>query len=95
MAGHSIITASGVLGTSGKPQRVYGFTLQSKEAGAGRLILHNATAATGETARADGVADGQVVVRYGASGKCFPAGCYAELDSNVQYVDFDYEQTQS
>lgn len=96
MAGHQISTSSADLGTSGKPKRVFSLTLQSKVGGAGRLILHNGTAGTDpETARVDGVSDAQVVVNYGNQGKFFPAGCYLELDSNVQYVDVDYEQVQS
>ena len=96
MAGHSIITASGLLGVEDKPQRIYGFVLQSKAAAAGRVIFHNGDAAAdGEIARADGVADSQVVVTYGAGGKFFPDGCYVEIDGNVQYVGIDYEQVQS
>lgn len=93
MAGSTRITAAGVVGVSGKPVRIYGFTMRSGAGGSGTVTLYNGTStADVEKYRLQGNADASADKVFPAEGKHFPAGCYADLDADVQYVDFDYVQ---
>ena len=92
MAGSVRITASGVVGVSGKPVRVYGFTMRSN-AEPGLVTLYNGTDDTGtEKYRMSGNTDASADKVFATEGKHFPGGCYVTLDANVVYVDFDYVQ---
>ena len=96
MAGQQRITADGVLGTSGKPQRVYSLTIMGKLTGPGVVILRNGTLVTDtETFRAQGVSEGTTTTSFGTCGRFFPAGCFVDVDGDVEYAEFDYEQVQS
>ena len=93
MAGSVRITAAGVVGVSGKPVRIYGFTMRSGAGGAGLVTLYNGTSTSGtEKYRLGGNADASADKVFGAEGKHFPGGCYVDMDADVQYVDFDYVQ---
>lgn len=96
MAGSSRLTAAGVLSVSGKPVRVFGFTMRSGSGGSGRVTLYNGTSTSGtEKYVLDGNADASAEKTFAAVGKYFPGGCYVDIDANVQYVDFDYVQEQN
>jgi len=93
MAGSIRITAAGVVGVSGQPLRIYGFTVRSGVGGVGTVTLYNGTSTGGtEKYRLQGNVDASADKVFGAEGKHFPGGCYADLDSDVTYVDFDYLQ---
>ena len=93
MAGSVRITAAGVVGVSGKPVRIYGFTMRSDSDGPGFVTLYNGTATTGtEKYRMQGNTDASADKVFAAEGKHFPGGCYADIDGDVAYVDFDYVQ---
>lgn len=93
MAGSSRLTAAGVLGVSGKPVRVYGFTMRSGAGGVGSVTLYDGTSTSGtEKYKMDGNPDASADKVFATEGKHFPGGCYADLDANVTYVDFDYVQ---
>ena len=93
MGGTQQITADGVVGKSGAPVRLYGFTLRSGGGGAGLAIFYNGTDATGtEKYRTSGQQDGVLRVDFGMSGKFFPGGLYIDIDADVLYVDCDYLQ---
>ena len=93
MAGSVRITADGVVGVSGKPVRIYGFTMRSGAVGPGFVTLYNGTDTTGtEKYRMQGNTDSSADKVFPAEGKHFPGGCYADVDSDVTYVDFDYVQ---
>ncbi len=96
MAGSVRITAAGVVGVSGKPVRVFGFTTRSKASGVGIVTLYDGTS-TGGTEKYvfNGNTDASADKVFNAAGKFFPNGCYANLDGDVQYVDFDYVQEQT
>lgn len=91
--GQSTITVSGVLGTSGKPCRVFGYTLKSGAGGPGILQLFDGTDTTKQERwyGTGNVGTGSIVI-FPAEGKYFPIGCYVNLDANVTYVDIDYRQ---
>ena len=93
MAGSVRITAAGVVGVSGKPVRVFGFTMRSGASGTGFVTLYNGTSTSGtEKYRMGGNTDSSADKVFATEGKHFPGGCYCDLDSDVTYVDFDYVQ---
>ena len=95
MAGRARITADGVLGTSGAQQRVFSFNFLSG-GGPGVVVLRNGTAITDtEAFRVSGMLNETTRVSFGTEGKHFPAGCYVDIDADVQYVDLDYVQLSS
>jgi|SRR3990167_6527223 len=92
-AGSQRLTADGVVGTSGTGIRLFGYTMRSGTGGAGEIVLYNGTDATGtEKWKGSGNVDGSADKVFGAKGKWFPSGLYADIDTNVTYVDFDYVQ---
>lgn len=96
MAGSVRITAAGVVGVSGKSVRIFGFTMRSGAGGTGVVTLYNGTS-TGGTEKyvLVGNQDASADKVFATEGKHFPGGCYANLDANVTYVDFDYLQEQT
>lgn len=93
MAGQKTLSASGVLGVSGKPVRVFGYTMRSNATSAGVVQLYDGTDANGqERWKGSGNIDDGSVEVFPRVGKYFPTGCYVALDSGVTYADFDYEQ---
>lgn len=96
MAGSTRITAAGVVGVSGQPVRIFGFTTRSGAGGVGTVTLYDGTSTSGtEKYRFQGNTDASADKIFGAEGKHFPSGCYADLDADVTYVDFDYLQEQT
>lgn len=96
MAGSTRRTSAGVVGVSGQPVRVFGFTMRSGNGGPGLITLYNGTSASGtEKYRMYGNADSSADKIFGAEGKFFPGGCYLDMDADVSYVDFDYLQEQT
>lgn len=96
MAGNARITAAGVVLTSGKPQRIFGFSFKASAGGdGGSVILYSGTDNTGtEIDRALVAADSLGGKVYGEAGRFFPSGCYADI-TGCDYVDFEVEQVQS
>lgn len=93
MAGQVRATASGAIGNSGKSIRVWGYTQRSGASGPGVVQLFDGTDATGnERWKGTGNTDDGALVNFTTVGKFFPSGCYVQLDANVTYVEFDYEQ---
>ena len=91
MAGNQQITADGVLGVEDAPTRVFSFSLRSKQTGPGTVILRNGDATTDtEVHRTVGTADAVTNISFGEGGKFFPAGCFVDVDGDVEYVDIDY-----
>lgn len=88
MAGNQILTADGVVGISGKPVRVYSLNVVSG-ATAGVVKLYHGTAASGDYSEVVGTANQGQSFDFGACGKYFPSGCYADLGANITSVDFD------
>ena len=96
MAGSVRITAAGVVGVSGKPVRIFGVTTRSGAGGPGTVTLYNGTSTSGtEKYKFNGNTDASADKVFPAEGKFFPGGCYADLDTDVSYVDFDYLQEQT
>ena len=92
-AGSQRRTTAGVVGTSGKIIRCFGYTMRSGPGGTGTVTLYDGTSTSGtEKWIGTGNIDASSDKVFGAKGKYFPSGLYADIDSNVQYVDFDYVQ---
>ena len=83
------VTADGVVGTSGKPIRLWTVSLISGAGGASTLILRNGTV-VGDTAyeQIDGSAASKATTKTYEGGLLFPAGLYADVDANVGYATF-------
>ncbi len=90
MAGTQIITASGVIGVSGKPVRVFSVNIISG-AQAGSIKFYNGTAASGNYSEFIGTANQGQEQIIGDKGRWFPSGCYAAI-TNATSVSVDYEQ---
>lgn len=89
------VTASGVVLTSGKPIRVYGYRMISKATGPGTLSIYDGTSASGTLRfQATGTASGSVSGTFGVGIKCV-GGVYVTLDADVTSVDLDVVQEQS
>lgn len=87
------ITADGVIGTSGKPVRLYGLHIISG-ATAGVIDVYSGTDATGTGVLIDvsGAANqGVNVPGFPAEGIYFPGGCYIDVDANTTAVVAQYE----
>ena len=91
--GQQTVTANIVLGVSGKPVRVFGYTQASGAGGPGLVQLFDGTSSGGqERWKKNGIVSDGVVVVFPAAGKFFPTGCFVQIDANVTYADFDYVQ---
>lgn len=87
------VTANGVVGVSGKPVRIYGYTMRSGAGGPGVVQLFDGASNAGnERWAGQGNMDSGSIVSFGERGKFFPTGSYCQIDGNVTYVEFDYEQ---
>lgn len=85
-------TADSVIGTSGKPIRVFAVNMLSGGT-AGQLVLRNGTAAGDDIlVREVGTANTGKTVSYGPHGILFPAGCFYDDDSNFTWVTFQYSE---
>lgn len=78
-------TDDGVLGTSGKPIRVYGASVDSGAGGAAVVHFHNGTSASGNLVfTATGAASKAILVAdIPAQGILFDGGCYVNVDANT------------
>lgn len=85
-------TSDVVIGTSGKPTRVFAINFVSGGT-AGVILLRNGTSASGTAfIREDGVISSGKTVQYGQTGIFFPAGCFLDVDTNVTVGVISYAQ---
>ena len=86
---------SAVIGTSGKPTRVFCVNYTS-DGTAGVLILRNGTSSGGTAYVTENgtVSSGKTII-YGTAGVLFPAGCYASLDAHCTGGVITYSQEMS
>jgi len=89
--GTQLITEDGVLGTSGKPIRVFSVHLISG-ATASELTLRNGTLVSSTIyAQETGTADTGATFNYNG-GVRFPAGCFVDVDANATSALFVYTE---
>lgn len=89
--GRTQITATGVVGGSGKSIRVFGVIVRSAGTAAA-IALYDGTTSSGTTKYEDidGAINTTVRIMY-AGGLLFPSGCYATV-ANATYATFIYSQ---
>lgn len=91
-AGSVLITADGVVGTSGAPTRVFAIHVIS-DASAAVPLLENGTAASNTTwIKETGTANTGKTFTYGDHGILFPDGCNVDCDANTISVLVSYAQ---
>lgn len=82
--GYTFTNSDAVVVASGVPMVVYGVNIVSGAGGFGRVILRNGTTAGGTAViTLDGTASKGTLFDFGGTGVVFPAGCFADLDTNV------------
>ena len=85
-------TADSVVGTSGRPIRLYAVNMLSG-ATAGQLVLRNGISDTAAIlVREVGVIDTGKTVEYGVEGMLFPNGLFYDDDSNFTGVTFQFSE---
>lgn len=91
--GTQLVTADGVVGTSGSPVRIYAIHILSGAGGSGTVQLRSGTGASGTIyVQEAGTANEGRTVLFGTCGYFFPSGCYADIDSDVTSVAVSYIQ---
>ncbi len=89
--GYKVLTASGVVGDSAKPQALYGYGFKS-DGTAGQLVLFDGTSSLGTVVMDQtGIISSTVYNNLGC-GVVFPIGLYASFDSHVTRATFFYRQ---
>lgn len=92
-AGTQLITADGVVGTSGQPVRVYAIHVISTGGGGAAIVLRNGTTTSGTIyIQHDGTTSKGTTDRFGTYGMTFPAGCFVDVDANTTSVLVTYSQ---
>jgi hypothetical protein len=93
LPGATRLTADGLVGTSGKPIRVFAVHLVSgATASTTTLKLGTSTAGTAYL-QVDGLASQGVTINI-AGGLRFPTGCYMDTDANISYCVIVYTEEQ-
>lgn len=87
-----VLTVSGVLGTSGKPIRVYNINLIST--GTASVIQLKSGTASGGTIwiQETGTISTGKTFDYGVHGHYFPSGCFVTVDGNIVSAEISYSQ---
>lgn len=86
-------TDDGVIGTSGKKIRVYGFIVRSDGDGASVVSVYNGTTSSGVLLDVIDVAAASSTTRVMyAGGLLFDSGCFVDVDANTAFVTAIYEQ---
>jgi len=89
-SGTQLLTAAGVVGSSGKAVRVFNITVVS-DGTAGVTTVRNGTSSGGTTYDIiTGTVSTGVNRNYGTQGKVFAAGCYIDADAHSIGVAVDY-----
>lgn len=92
-SGTTSTTASGAVGTSGSPTRIYAIHFVSGGGGNGVVTLRNGTSASDTPFVIEtGTTSLGKTVEFGTHGVFFPAGCYAEIDANVARLTINFSK---
>ena len=85
------LAADGLVGSSGKPIRVF-FAHLVSSATASTVSLKNGTTSSGTAyAQIDGIASQGVTLNF-AGGMRFPGGCFLDADANISYCVVGYTE---
>lgn len=92
-SGIALITADGVVGTSGAATRVFSIHILSGGGGAAVVALRAGTAVTDTiNIKETGVVSTGKTFEYGDRGFLFPSGVYVDVDANTTSVAVAYSQ---
>lgn len=89
-AGTQILTASGAIGVSAKPLRI--FTIHIVCGTAAIAHIHSGGSGGTATLKETGTANTGKTINYGDQGIYFPAGAYCSFETNVSRVVATYAQ---
>ena len=91
--GTQLLTADGVVGTSGVPIWVYAIHILSGAGGGAVVSLRNGTTASDTIYVTEtGTASTGKTVLFGNGGLLFPAGCFVDVDTNTTSVAVSFSQ---
>ena len=86
-SGSQLVTADVVLGSTGKPIRVFGMHILSGGGGGGVVILRTGIAVGGAIwVQETGTTSTGKTFDYENTGFLFPNGCFVDVDANVTSV---------
>lgn len=91
--GTQLVTADGVVGTSGKPVRIFSIHILSGAGGGAVVNLRSGTAVGGTIRiKETGTVDTGKTFDYGKYGYLFEAGCFCDVDANTTSVAVQFEK---
>jgi hypothetical protein len=90
--GYQVLSADGVVNTSGSAVRVYGLNIVSAGGGVGVVILRNGTTGSGTALITQGVAAGDSTYTDFGVGVLFPSGCYVDIDATITQATVVYDR---
>jgi len=93
--GSQKITADGVIGTSGKKIRVYGFIIRAGSGGTSVVSIYDGTSTGGVLMDTINIATSTTERPMYCGGLYFGSGCYVDIDTNTSFVTAIYEQENS
>ena len=86
-------TDDGVIGTSGKKVRVYGFIVRSDGDGASVVSIYDGTSSSGTLVDVINVGAASTTVRINyAGGLYLGSGCFVDVDGNTAFITAIFEQ---
>lgn len=92
MSGSQKVTEDGVIGTSGKKIRVYGFIARAGAGGASVINIYDGTSTGGTLLDIINVAQSTTERPMYASGLQCPNGLFVDVDANTTFVTAIFEQ---
>ena len=93
--GSQKIVADGVIGTSGKKIRVYGFIVRATSGGASVVNVYDGTTAGGVLMDVINIAVSTTERPMYCGGLYFGSGCFVDFDANTSFVTAILEQENS
>ena len=86
-------STDGVIGTSGTPKDIYGYSLFSSGGGGAVVDFHDGTSTGGTKAfSATGTTSQVVNINFGGVGVRLGSGCYLNVDANTQAITIFYKE---
>ena len=92
MSGTQQRTTDGVIGTSGKKIRVYGFIVRATAGGVSVVNIYDGTSTSGTLMDVINLAASTTERPMYAGGLLLPNGCFVDVDANTSFVTALFEQ---
>lgn len=92
-SGSQLITADGVVGTSGSATRIFNMHIISTGGGGAVVSLKSGTSSSGTVYITEsGTTSTGKTFDYGPKGHLFPSGCFVDVDANTTSVLVSFSQ---